>query len=70
MLFRSQWAVTTSGTEQSSTWWHEASQSNCFAVNDLEKRFGAKSFNSQNAETILDKYHQCKIGRASCRERV
>lgn len=53
------WAVTTSGTEHSSTWWHEPSQSNCFAVTDLEKCFGAKSFNSQNPEKILDKYRQC-----------
>ncbi|MEB3179504.1 MAG: class I SAM-dependent methyltransferase [Nostocaceae cyanobacterium] len=53
------WAVTTSGTEQSSTWWHEPSQSNCFAITDLEKRFGAKCINSHNPEEILDKYRQC-----------
>ncbi|MDJ0688876.1 MAG: class I SAM-dependent methyltransferase [Xenococcaceae cyanobacterium MO_188.B32] len=53
------WAVTTSGTEQSSTWWHEPSQSNCFSVIDLEKYFGAKSLDSQKPEEILDKYRQC-----------
>lgn len=53
------WAVTTSGTEQPSTWWHEPSQSNCFAASDLEKHFGAKRSKNQNPEKILDKYRQC-----------
>jgi 2-polyprenyl-3-methyl-5-hydroxy-6-metoxy-1,4-benzoquinol methylase len=53
------WAVTTSGTEQPTTWWHEPSQSNCFAVVDLEKHFGATSNGTQNPAEILEKYRQC-----------
>jgi SAM-dependent methyltransferase len=53
------WAVTTSGTENSPTWWHETSQSNCFSVTDIENIFGAKSLNIQNPENILDKYREC-----------
>ncbi|MBW4549822.1 MAG: class I SAM-dependent methyltransferase [Aphanocapsa sp. GSE-SYN-MK-11-07L] len=53
------WAVTTSGTEQPGTWWHDQSQSNCFSISDLEKHFGAKKQRVQNPAEILDKYRRC-----------
>jgi 2-polyprenyl-3-methyl-5-hydroxy-6-metoxy-1,4-benzoquinol methylase len=53
------WAVTTSATEATSTYWHEPSKSNCFSINDLENKFGAKTLASQNPEMILDNYRQC-----------
>ncbi|MEH1983304.1 MAG: methyltransferase domain-containing protein [Nostoc sp.] len=53
------WAVTTSGTENLSTLWHEPSQSNCFSVTDIENLFGAETLNSQSPENILDKYRKC-----------
>jgi len=53
------WAVTTSGTENLSTFWHEPSQSNCFSVADIENIFGAETLNSQSPENILDKYRKC-----------
>jgi SAM-dependent methyltransferase len=53
------WAVTTSATEAPLTYWHEPSKSNCFSINDLENKFGAKTLFTQNPEMILDKYRQC-----------
>lgn len=53
------WAVTTSGTEKSSTWFHEPSQGYCFSSSDFEKRFGAESLKAQEPSTILDKYKNC-----------
>ena len=53
------WAVTTSATEKSETWWHEPSQSNCFSVADLETIFLAHSFQNQTPEAILDAYRNC-----------
>ena len=32
-----EWAVTTSGTERSRSWYHESSQGYCFSVTDIEK---------------------------------
>ena len=53
------WAVTTSATEAPLTYWHEPSKSNCFSINDLENKFGAKTLFTQNPEMILDRYRQC-----------
>jgi ubiquinone/menaquinone biosynthesis C-methylase UbiE len=53
------WAVTTSGTEKSSTWFHEPSQGYCFSSSDFEERFGAKSLKAQEPSTVLDKYQNC-----------
>ncbi|NJK51867.1 MAG: methyltransferase domain-containing protein [Leptolyngbyaceae cyanobacterium SU_3_3] len=56
----SKWAVTTSATEKSETWWHEPSQSNCFSVTDLENIFAARRSSSQEPENILEKYRHCQ----------
>jgi ubiquinone/menaquinone biosynthesis C-methylase UbiE len=53
------WAVTTSGTQHSKTWWHEPSQGNCFSTHDLERLFLANKVNDQSPEEVLDKYQQC-----------
>ena len=54
------WAVTTSGTEKSSTWFHEPSQGYCFSSADFEGRFGAvPSDNQEDASVILQKYQDC-----------
>jgi len=54
------WAVTTSATEKSKTWWHEPSQSNCFSADDLATIFQAYSFQNQFPEIILDSYRDCE----------
>jgi SAM-dependent methyltransferase len=54
------WAVTTSGTEKSETWWHEPSQSNCFSADDLVTIFQAHSSQNQIPEIILDSYRDCE----------
>jgi 2-polyprenyl-3-methyl-5-hydroxy-6-metoxy-1,4-benzoquinol methylase len=53
------WALTTSGTEKSSTWFHEPSQGYCFSSSDFEERFGAKPLKVQKPSVILDKYKNC-----------
>ncbi|MDO9566765.1 MAG: class I SAM-dependent methyltransferase [Candidatus Desulfaltia sp.] len=50
------WAVTTSGTEKSETWFHEPSQGNCFSSNDIGDTFGAIPKGEQNPIEILQKY--------------
>jgi hypothetical protein len=52
------WAVTTSGTEKSETWFHEPSQGNCFSSNDIEDTFGAIPKGTQNPIEILQKYQK------------
>ncbi len=53
------WAVTTSGTDEVTTWFHEPSEGLCFAKDDLETRFGAKHLNNQSSKAILDEYRHC-----------
>ena len=50
------WAITTSGTEESETWYHEPSQGNCFSCPDVENIFGAIPRGEQNPREILQKY--------------
>ncbi len=50
------WAVTTSGTEKSETWFHEPSQGNCFSSLDIGDIFEAISKGEQNPIEILQKY--------------
>ncbi len=50
------WAVTTSGTEKSETWFHEPSQGNCFSSTDIGDIFEAISKGEQNPIEILQKY--------------
>jgi ubiquinone/menaquinone biosynthesis C-methylase UbiE len=54
-----EWAVTTSGTDKSSTWWHDPSQSFCYSTEDLEKRFSAEPAYPQQPATILEHYRKC-----------
>jgi len=53
------WAITTSGTEEASTWFHEPSQGYCFSVSDLQSRFRANALKGQNPEIILSRYREC-----------
>ena len=50
------WAVTTSGTERSNTWWHEPSRGFCFSETDLADLFGASAKRQMHPEKILGKY--------------
>ncbi|PZV28032.1 MAG: hypothetical protein DCF12_01300 [Snowella sp.] len=53
------WAVTTSGTDKPTTWFHEPSNGYCFSSFDFEKRFGAKPIENQDPSLILKKYSEC-----------
>lgn len=53
------WAVTTSGTENSETWFHAPSQGNCFSSADFLYIFGAMPEVEQNQFEILQKYQNC-----------
>ncbi len=53
------WAVTTSGTEQTNTWFHEPSKGLCFSEEDLRKYFHAYPRNVQYPAIILEKYRNC-----------
>lgn len=53
-------AITTSGTEQAETWFHQPSQGNCFAACDLEKIFGANPMTQQDPSDVMSKYKQCQ----------
>lgn len=55
-----QWAVTTSGTEQAKTWWHEPSQCWCFTVEDFESRFEAKAAFPHDPAAVMNRYKQCR----------
>jgi len=57
------WAVTTSGTEKSETWYHEPSQGNCFSSTDIENLIGAKPEGRQNSQEIFQKYQNCNYLR-------
>lgn len=50
------WAVTTSGTDKASTWFHDPSKGYCFSQSDLENKFNACSTLNQHPEKILQKY--------------
>ncbi len=52
-------AITTSGTEQPTTWFHEPSQGYCFSVDDFKKFFAADNRKSEEPKKILEKYRQC-----------
>ena len=53
------WAITTSATDQNTTWYHQPSMGYCYSVNDLEKHFEATSSCAQNPKQILQKYRNC-----------
>jgi ubiquinone/menaquinone biosynthesis C-methylase UbiE len=50
------WAVTTSGTERSKTWWHEPSRGFCFSETDLANLFDASAGEQMHPKEILKKY--------------
>ncbi len=54
------WAVTTSGTEQAKTWWHEPSQCWCFTAEDFEEKFGAKAAFPHDPALVMNRYKQCR----------
>jgi len=54
------WAVTTSGTEQAETWYHDSSLGYCFSESDLAKIFRAHSVGNANPENVLRKYHDSR----------
>lgn len=53
------WAITTSGTDQATSWLHEPSQGWCYSEADLESRFGAVSARAQNPAQVLERYRAC-----------
>ncbi len=55
-----QWALTTSATEQATSWFHEPSQGYCFSQSDLQARFRAQPRGFQDASKILNEYRSCK----------
>lgn len=53
------WAVTTSGTDRTSGWFHENSQGWCFSEADLIKYFGSHLSGAETAGVVLEKYRAC-----------
>lgn len=54
------WAVTTSGTNRSSSWFHEPSKGWCFSEKDLAGIFGAMPTAGQvSADAALEAYRNC-----------
>jgi 2-polyprenyl-3-methyl-5-hydroxy-6-metoxy-1,4-benzoquinol methylase len=62
------WAVTTSGTEQERTWFHEPSRGHCFAEKDLQRLFGAHFKGGLDASTALQRYRECAYLRENLAE--
>lgn len=52
------WAVTTSGTEQVKTWYHEPSKGQCFSEDDFERLFDATLDGELDAENAIIKYRE------------
>jgi len=53
-------AVTTSATEQKTTWFHQPSQGNCFSEQDMERIFGAQADeNNPPIDEMLGLYQTC-----------
>jgi len=53
------WAITTSGTDQYSSWFHEPSQGWCFSTKDIQRHFNARLKRDQDLENVLMKYRSC-----------
>lgn len=55
-------AITTSATEQTTTWFHHPSQGYCFSETDLQLIFGAQpSQTDLKASEMIDKYRSCRF---------
>lgn len=53
-------AITTSATEQETSWFHHPSQGNCFSESDLETIFDARpDVSNMSANDMLGKYRSC-----------
>lgn len=53
-------AITTSATEQETSWFHHPSQGNCFSESDLDSIFGAcPNVSNLSANEMLGKYRAC-----------
>jgi len=50
------WAITTSGTDQPTTWYHEPSKGLCFGEETLSSVFHAKAEGTASAQNVLDNY--------------
>lgn len=53
------WAVTTSGTNQRESWYHEPSKGNCFSESDFERLFGATLKGGIDVDAAIEKYQNC-----------
>jgi len=53
------WAITTSATDQNTTWYHQPSRGYCYSMSDLEELFKAKSSYPQNPKRLLQEYRNC-----------
>ncbi len=54
------WLVTTSGTDQPTSWFHEPSQGWCFSVSDIQSKFDASTSKIIEPTDILKKYQSCE----------
>ena len=53
------WAITTSATDQNTTWYHQPSRGYCYSISDLKIRFKATSSYPQNPKRIRQEYQNC-----------
>jgi len=61
-------AITTSATDQMSTWYHQPSLGYCYTVADVEKFFQVKSIYPQDPKRIRQKYKKLPLlKRTSCK---
>jgi SAM-dependent methyltransferase len=52
-------AITTSGTDQSFSWFHHPSKGWCYSVEDIERHFNARSCVRSDPKQILNQYRNC-----------
>jgi SAM-dependent methyltransferase len=53
------WALTTSGTDRSTSWFHYPSKGWCFSAKDIEHYFDAQ-YRGKNPKHVLNQYHKCE----------
>lgn len=53
------WAITTSGTEKDSSWFHDPSQGWCYSMKDIGQLFSAQFGGGNTPEITLERYRTC-----------
>lgn len=56
-------ALTTSGSANGATWYHEPSQGECFSEQDIQRLFGAASRSGDSPAAMLQRYRDCAFLR-------